>query len=443
MILFDNCSYLSESDLSKMGFLPSGLFERLVCQSIGWCHQTSVISFREQSLFKDMVILTFGNQKLRLKLSSHSNSVELCISGASPLAVHNRICSQLSNCLMEESIRDNLQFDTLIPLNKPINPHEKLPTQSHPSSSSSAIVTEELCYISLKKIRSAELHKQVIFGENHSTLLTPDEIILNYSAWLERKLLLSSYDIFMSYRWGKEDSELVSSLFEMFKKYPVGTRGRDIRVFLDDQRLQPGQDFQLSFGKSLINSSVMTPIISEETLKRMKSDACSPATDPEDNVLVEWIIGLNCSLNNNLHIFPIITFDIWADKMKIIESIPNEIHETSLKRASELLSENRIVLHSTIASLTMRDILNKMVKFLGCKLIDPKYNQHKEKKICEQIISIVNNIIISHDEEQEQEQVHDLDQQVIRLDDNLFVILVILFDVSFKKRLIVYYFLTY
>jgi hypothetical protein len=310
-------------------------------------------------------------------------------------------------------LRNILQFDTLIPMIKPtiINPREKAPIGQ--SSSALLLATEELLYIPLKKIRLAESHKQILYytdyndynyndGDNNWILLTPNDISLNYSAWLERKLLLLSYDIFLSYRRGGKDAELVSSLFEMFKKFPIGLRGRAIRVFLDDKRLQLGQDFQVSFGKSLINSSIMTPIISEEALGRMISVDCNPMNDPEDNVLVEWIIGLNCSVSNGLHIFPIVTFDIWASKMKIIESIPNEIHQSSLRRASQLLSENHMDIHPIIASFTMRDIVVNILKFLGCKLTDSSYKQHAEKKVCEEIISILNNIIITRDEDEEQ-----------------------------------------
>jgi len=56
-------------DLRSDGFLPNGLFERLVGKLVGWYQLTSkVVLIDTDLLYKDLVILRYGRQRFRLSL---------------------------------------------------------------------------------------------------------------------------------------------------------------------------------------------------------------------------------------------------------------------------------------------------------------------------------------------------------------------------------------
>jgi hypothetical protein len=73
---------IQSSDLRSDGFLPNGLFERLVGKVVGWCQFTSKeVQIDTDLLFKDLVILTYGRQCFRLSLQQESSSIRLDVEG--------------------------------------------------------------------------------------------------------------------------------------------------------------------------------------------------------------------------------------------------------------------------------------------------------------------------------------------------------------------------
>jgi hypothetical protein len=73
---------IQSSDLRSDGFLPNGLFERLVGKVVGWCQFTSkVVQIDINLLFKDLVILKYGRQSFRLSLEQDLSSIRLDVEG--------------------------------------------------------------------------------------------------------------------------------------------------------------------------------------------------------------------------------------------------------------------------------------------------------------------------------------------------------------------------
>jgi hypothetical protein len=73
---------IQSSDLGSDGFLPNGLFERLVGKVVGWCQFTSkVVQIDTDLLFKDLVILRYGRQCFRLSLQEDLSSIRLDVEG--------------------------------------------------------------------------------------------------------------------------------------------------------------------------------------------------------------------------------------------------------------------------------------------------------------------------------------------------------------------------
>ena len=70
------------SDLLSGGFLPNGLFERLVGKVVGWCQFTSkLVQIDMDLLFKDLVILRYGRQSFRLSLQQDLSLIRLDVEG--------------------------------------------------------------------------------------------------------------------------------------------------------------------------------------------------------------------------------------------------------------------------------------------------------------------------------------------------------------------------
>jgi hypothetical protein len=74
--------FITLSDLRSDGFLPNGLFQRLVGTVVGWCQSTSeVVEINMDFLFKDLVILRYRRQRFRLSLKQDLSSICLDVKG--------------------------------------------------------------------------------------------------------------------------------------------------------------------------------------------------------------------------------------------------------------------------------------------------------------------------------------------------------------------------
>src|SRR5688572_14205133 len=89
----------------------------------------------------------------------------------------------------------------------------------------------------------------------------------------------------------------------MFTNFSVGADNRAVEVFLDRKRLQKGRRFQSDFAAAVTHSHIAVPVISTSALERLYDH--SP--DVVDNVLMEWIIILECAAAKRLHkVYPIV-----------------------------------------------------------------------------------------------------------------------------------------
>lgn len=74
--------YIQVTDLKSAGFLPNGLFERIVGKAVEWCQLTSNIEqINTNLLFKDLVLLKYGGQRFRLRLLQDLNMIRLDVVG--------------------------------------------------------------------------------------------------------------------------------------------------------------------------------------------------------------------------------------------------------------------------------------------------------------------------------------------------------------------------
>lgn len=75
-------SHIQLRDLKSAGFLPNGLFERIVGKAVEWCQLTSNIEqINTNSLFKDLIVLNYGGKSFRLWLREDLNTIRLDVAG--------------------------------------------------------------------------------------------------------------------------------------------------------------------------------------------------------------------------------------------------------------------------------------------------------------------------------------------------------------------------
>lgn len=95
-------------------FLPSGLFERLICKAISWSQATSLASDAVQisSLFKDEAILSFRLQRFRLLVMPRQHMIRVEVEGRSPLGVQARLRNLIEKVISE--CMKSLKFLTIL-----------------------------------------------------------------------------------------------------------------------------------------------------------------------------------------------------------------------------------------------------------------------------------------------------------------------------------------
>ena len=181
--------------------------------------------------------------------------------------------------------------------------------------------------------------------------------------------MFDKYDVFLSYRWGNNDSMFVQCVFDRLTLHTVGYTHRSIVTFLDNRRLQMGRQLQGDLAKAISNTSIMMPIISSEALKKMLDH--SPST--VDNVLLEWLLALNCYRHISCRLNKILPVLFGSRKEgavmsifeeNIVDRLPDLTPDATLELAWSLLNERGISIKEDLMCLTVRDIAKRMLQFL-------------------------------------------------------------------------------
>ena len=198
---------------------------------------------------------------------------------------------------------------------------------------------------------------------------TPQYVRSNYGS----SYMLHSYDVFISHRWHNDD-EVVDQLYDAFLGHVVGSEMRAVKVFYDKIRLKECQHFQKAFGKALIHSTILVPIIFTKALQNILAhdETC------EDNVLIEWMLALEC-MQDPIHskirmIYPLMfgernsdgsVGDLFAEE--IFDRLPDIIPTASIEVVRKLLEENGFTVSSTLATRTVRGVVTEISKYIGLK----------------------------------------------------------------------------
>ena len=344
--------WYNTAKLQNEGFLPRGLMERLIGKAVKWSQLTNVKDiYNVTELYKNYAILTYGRQQFRLICIPEKNCIKLDIEGEHPLPVHNRVLEQINICIKE--CMGSLQVTTGL---------------QYVSTSESKAGFILLDLEAVKEVQS----KHSPFRVASFPLINAEYVVKNYGPWLINTDILPFYDVFISHRWGDDDDILCEQLYDAFLGHIVGEEKRDVQVFWDKIRIKEGQQFQTAFGTALINSTCFLPVVSSEALNKMQNHDHSKI----DNVLVEWILALEC-MQDAVHskmrgIFPLMfggrkgdgcIGDLFAEG--VIDGLPDTIPTASILVVKRLLTENDIILRSSLDACTVRTVVQELVNYNG------------------------------------------------------------------------------
>jgi GTPase SAR1 family protein len=272
--ILERKSILTKGDCHQYGFLPSGLFEKLITKAIGWSISTSDYVSRQalNNCFKDYAELAFGNQRFVMEVDYFHNLITVeVLDGNNPLSIHDRMIDQIHR-ITSESFK-SLKFYSLLA-----------------DSNTNSEDLEKRVFIKLEEIRLLVKEKSRLttpIGEGNY-MLSFTEAMQLYPQWLTDFMPYEEYDVFMSYRWSRHDSDFTKALFDRLSLYSVDHTMRRIQTFLDVKRLKEGENFRLSIFSALSKSLLVVAIVSSNALQRLTT--LTPTQ--EDNLLLEWICGL-------------------------------------------------------------------------------------------------------------------------------------------------------
>ena len=363
---FCSSNWYNFTILQKEGFLPWGLMERLIAKAVERSQLTNLANMNDITrLYQNYATISYGRQQFRLVCIPEINCIRLNVEGEHPLPVYNRICEQIDACVKE--CMGSLQFITAL----------RYVTASEAEN--------QLTLLNLVSVREVDVKDTELIVKDHPSV-TLQYVTSHFAPWLINSdiINLSSYDVFISHRWLREDDEVVDQLYDSFLGQVVGSEKRAVKVFYDKVWLKGARQCQKTFGKSLINSTILVPMLTTDSLQKMLSH--NP--EEEDNVLIEWMLALEC-MQDPIHskirgIYPLMFGGRREDgsrgflfSEKIISKLPDIIPKASMIAVRSILNENAINIGTQFDCLTVRSVVLELTKYLGsdgwisdtCKII--------------------------------------------------------------------------
>jgi hypothetical protein len=370
-------STVTDAELKSAGFLPGGI----VGKALSWSQDTAVgstVDMHSVMLHKDLAVLSFGRQRFRLVHCADVHSVRVDVEGDNPVGIQQKLQDFIKR-IIDECMKSLLCF-CAVAFQSAAGDNGA----GEKAGLCKTLLANELL-IPLQQLRKAGKGESMLAWRGGRTLITLPEIKSKYGQWLQLYDLRERYDVFLSYRWGRHDSEFTEQLFDMFTNLSVGAQSRAVEVFLDRKRLQEGRLFKSDFAAALTRTLVLVPVLSVDAVGRMVEH------DPtqSDNVLLEWIMILESfAAGRILKVFPILfgarkpgdalssgmgsegctITDFFTEKIK--DHLPKIAPTATLAQAAELLSNNGIEPSEKMGSYTVHSIVHELLQFLLCKASD-------------------------------------------------------------------------
>ena len=198
-------------DDMKEGFLPGGLFVRLIGKVLGWSQDTTHSNAKTWTCHKHWMTVFFGRQKFRLTYLVDYNAIQVDIlDNGTPIGIHARLRN-----ILDKLIKAHFKSLNMITL---LEYHGEGLSRGPSIRPTSALRQKKLLLIPLTPIRTAMTkHVELYFGKNHppgKELMTADEVDKQYGSW-QLQTMGKTFDVFVSYRQGEHASSPFAGKFSI------------------------------------------------------------------------------------------------------------------------------------------------------------------------------------------------------------------------------------
>ena len=355
-------SFVKMEEVISDGFLPQGVFSRLVGAVAELCQSNPPYDPIDlMSLFQNFASFTLG--AFQFTLSKHQKFIKFRIQGIS--AVELTCNFEYFLTIILEHYMPGLFYVLAVPVDggRQADGYRNFTGNLSILNGSGGIIEREM------KSQSLRI--------SETQVMDASKLRQNFRGWLGQRGLAEKYDFFFSYRWGEQefDSNFVMNMF-----LTVGCReykGRAIAAFLDKRRLEPGSNFVNEFCNGLFNTKVAVPVISIHALEKM----LTLSSDSEvDNLLLEWTLMLEMIEHNGCalkRIFPVIvgkTLEVPTKEGKLMTSfyltnpvskLPDCVCSNVLVKAKDILKRFGLKPSQDLENRSVRSTVKSLLDYLG------------------------------------------------------------------------------
>ncbi|EKX45745.1 hypothetical protein GUITHDRAFT_108203 [Guillardia theta CCMP2712] len=334
---------VARSDLTSR-FVPNSLFASVIGQAIAWSQSTGGM---QHKVSKTEATLAFGKHRFLLQDLRAEKCFKLVIFVQNPKNVLLRLLKIIQTVI-----------DRCMPRLRCFACLEERTDEG--AEDSFLLDYDTLC-------QQVGTQQGLWVGTSH---LDWSILQSKFSAWLPSKELLSSYDVFFSYRHGPFDSELVEKTYDILSLGIVGKEGRRLEVFYDQVRLKPGRRFDHDFMRALSSSVGAVPIVSLDALQRMFSLL---PDSPEDHVLMEWSLILELQAAGRLKFcLPVLLGRVCKDEGgppirsffedDPISRLPDHVPNKTVAEVNKFMVAHHLTPSPDLEKRTVRDIVKLLSK---------------------------------------------------------------------------------
>jgi hypothetical protein len=364
---------VDSSDIHGTCFLPGGVFERIVGTLLGWSQNTvqgGRLGLRSVMLHQDMASFALGQQRFRLVHSADLHCVRVDIEGSNVMGIQTQVLNALGRIVRDDDVP--LRYFTTALLDTSSSSSGAVIDSSIPIP---GVLSEQQLLIPVRKLHRCLDSHQALRANNRQRLLEPSDIRRRYARIVPLKPELPIYDVFISYRWTRNDYDLADRLYETFSGYQVQATGagkRAVEVFLDWKRAEVGPQFIPSFSMSIPRALVGLPVVSVDALDRMLTHSSAAI----DNVLLEWTVMLECFAAKRMkQIYPILLGERAAHLTAGVrdflqdnthDRLPSTVPVATLAQARRVLDQCRVPISAHFSSRTVHSIVHELLQFSGC-----------------------------------------------------------------------------
>ena len=190
-----------------------------------------------------------------------------------------------------------------------------------------------------------------------------------FEAWLPSLGLRQHYDVFVSYRWGRVETDFVDRVAEWLQGQLVSSsttgqqqqqqqQRRRVEVFLDRQRLRLGGMMQRDFMQAMRVTPLLCPLVSYEALLPMTG---LTATSACDNVLLEWTLMVELQRlfgEDQYVILPVVLG-------RVTEGVGQPATVSDLLK--ERVPHSSALLKDSVADVVVGSVVDKVSEFLAVR----------------------------------------------------------------------------